>query len=78
MKKHFSKLCSLKNKDDIIGNLEDDRNSNVDYIQIERIVTNRYHPRQVFEPNKMKELAESIHEQGLLHPIVVRQIEEDM
>ncbi len=34
--------------------------------------------RQVFEPNKIKELAESIHEHGLLQPIVVRPIEEDM
>ena len=32
----------------------------------------------MFEPNKIKELAESIHEHGLLQPIVVRPIEEDM
>ena len=68
----------MKNKDDIIGQIEEDRNSNVESIQIERIVPNRYQPRQVFEPNKIKELAESIHEHGLLQPIVVRPIEEDM
>lgn len=78
MKKPFSKLFGLKNKDDIIGHIEEDRNSNVESIQIERIVPNRYQPRQVFEPNKIKELAESIHEHGLLQPIVVRPIEEDM
>ena len=77
MKKPFSKLFGLKNKDDIIGHIEEDRNSNVESIQIERIVPNRYQPRQVFEPNKIKELAESIHEHGLLQPIVVRPIEED-
>ena len=76
--KTFSKLFGLKNKDDIIGQIEEDRNSNVESIQIERIVPNRYQPRQVFEPNKIKELAESIHEHGLLQPIVVRPIEEDM
>ena len=78
MKKPFSKLFGLKNKEDIVGYIEEDRNSNVESIQIERIVPNRYQPRQVFEPNKIKELAESIHEHGLLQPIVVRPIEEHM
>ena len=53
MKKPFSKLFGLKNKDDIIGHIEENRNSNVESIQIERIVPNRYQPRQVFEPNKI-------------------------
>ncbi|MDU4743925.1 MAG: ParB/RepB/Spo0J family partition protein [Staphylococcus epidermidis] len=78
MKKPFSKLFGLKNKDDIIGYTEEERNNNVESIHIERIVPNRYQPRQVFEPNKIKELAESIEEHGLLQPIVVRPIEEDM
>ncbi|WP_251521610.1 MULTISPECIES: ParB/RepB/Spo0J family partition protein [Staphylococcus] len=77
MKKPFSKLFGLKNKDDIAGYVEEDYN-NVESIHIERIVPNRYQPRQVFEPNKIKELAESIEEHGLLQPIVVRPIEEDM
>ena len=57
---------------------EEERNNNVESIHIERIVPNRYQPRQVFEPNKIRELAESIEEHGLLQPIVVRPIEEDM
>lgn len=78
MKKPFSKLFGLKNKDDIMGFIEEDRNNNVESIHIERIVPNRYQPRQVFEPSKIHELAESIKEHGLLQPIVVRPIEEDM
>lgn len=78
MKKPFSKLFGLKNKEDIVGYIEEDRNSSVESIQIERIVPNRYQPRQVFDPNKIKELAESIEEHGLLQPIVVRPIEEFM
>jgi len=62
MKKPFSKLFGLKNKDDIIGYTEEERNNNVESIHIERIVPNRYQPRQVFEPNKIKELAEPIEE----------------
>ena len=77
MKKPFFKLFGLKNKDDIVGYIEEDHN-NVESIHTERIVPNRYQPRQVFEPNKIKELAESIEEHGLLQPIVVRPIEEDM
>ena len=46
MKKPFSKLFGLKIKD-IVGYIEEDRNSNVESIQIERIVPNRYQPRQV-------------------------------
>ncbi|MDU4449125.1 MAG: ParB N-terminal domain-containing protein, partial [Staphylococcus lugdunensis] len=78
MKKPFSKLFGLKNKEDIVGYIEEDRNSNVESIQIARIVPNRYQPRQVFDPSKLKELAESIDEHGLLQPIVVRPIEEHM
>ncbi|MBI5973528.1 MULTISPECIES: nucleoid occlusion protein [Staphylococcus] len=78
MKKPFSKLFGLKNKDDIVGYIEEDRNSSVESIQIERIVPNRYQPRQVFDSSKINELAESIEEHGLLQPIVVRPIEENM
>ena len=78
MKKPFSKLFGLKNKDDIVGYIEEDRNSSVESIQIERIVPNRYQPRQVFDSSKIIELAESIDEHGLLQPIVVRPIEENM
>ncbi|MFQ3744433.1 ParB/RepB/Spo0J family partition protein [Staphylococcus nepalensis] len=74
----FSKLFGLKNKDDIVGYIEEDHNNGVESIHTERIVPNRYQPRQVFEPNKIKELAESIDEHGLLQPIVVRPIEEGM
>ncbi len=38
MKKRFSKLFGLKNKDDIIGHIEEDRNSNVESITIEHLV----------------------------------------
>ena len=74
----FFKIIWFKKKDDIVGYTEEERNNNVESIHIERIVPNRYQPRQVFEPNKIRELAESIEEHGLLQPIVVRPIEEDM
>ena len=75
MKKPFSKLFGLKIKD-IVDYIEENRHSSVESIQIERIVPNRYQPRQVFDSSKITELAESIEEHGLLQPIVVRPIEE--
>ena len=47
-------------------------------VSTERIVPNRYQPRKVFDESKIKELAQSIKEHGLLQPIVVRPIEEGM
>ena len=76
--KSLFKIIWIENKDDIVGYIEEDRNSSVESIQIERIVPNRYQPRQVFDSSKITELAESIDEHGLLQPIVVRPIEENM
>ncbi|EKU48170.1 nucleoid occlusion protein [Staphylococcus massiliensis] len=77
MKKPFSKLFGLKNKE-ISPVSKEEVYSNVESISIERIVPNRYQPRQTFESAKIKELADSIKTHGLLQPIVVRPIEEGM
>lgn len=44
-------------------------------IAIELIQSNRYQPRLNFDNASLKELANSIHENGLLQPILVRPIE---
>ncbi|MGV3273910.1 ParB/RepB/Spo0J family partition protein [Staphylococcus sp. 11261D007BR] len=77
MKKPFSKLFGLKNKDELVNVSEKERQG-VETIKIERIVPNRYQPRQTFDPARIEELAESIQVHGLLQPIVVRPIEENM
>ncbi|WJP97801.1 nucleoid occlusion protein [Macrococcus bovicus] len=75
MKKPFSKLFGLRDKEDLTGERAE---GNVIKIAIERIVPNRYQPRQVFDEEKIQELADSIKAYGLLQPIVVRPIEEEM
>ncbi|ULG71939.1 nucleoid occlusion protein [Macrococcus brunensis] len=75
MKKPFSKLFGLRDKEDMAGERAE---GNVIKIAIERIVPNRYQPRQVFDEEKIQELADSIKAYGLLQPIVVRPIEEEM
>ncbi|WP_414047390.1 nucleoid occlusion protein [Macrococcus equi] len=76
MKKPFSKLFGLKDKEEDVEVHR--KNGNVVKVPVERIVPNRYQPRQIFDEEKIKELAESIRSYGLLQPIVVRPIEEDM
>ncbi|UBH13121.1 nucleoid occlusion protein [Macrococcus armenti] len=76
MKKPFSKLFGLKEKEEDIEVAR--QNGNVVKVSVERIVPNRYQPRQIFDEEKIKELADSIKSYGLLQPIVVRPIEEDM
>ncbi len=77
MKKPFSKLFGLKNKDDLLTVTDEDKKG-VQSINIEKIVPNRYQPRQKFDTARIEELAESIRAHGLLQPIVVRPIEENM
>lgn len=45
-------------------------------IPLEKIVSNPRQPRQQFDPEKLAELAESIKEQGVIQPIVVRPVED--
>jgi len=40
-------------------------------IELDKIIPNEYQPRKVFNDEKMKELAASIKEQGVIQPIIV-------
>ncbi|KTC66417.1 partition protein ParB (plasmid) [Legionella adelaidensis] len=44
------------------------------YIPIENLQRGKYQPRKHFDPVLLKELSQSIAEQGLIEPLVVRQI----
>jgi len=63
----------------LIGNIEDagsapqaNSGEGLAEIDIDRIQRGRYQPRQVFEPEALQELADSIRAQGVVQPIVVR------
>ena len=43
-------------------------------VELDRIVPNEYQPRKVFDDDKLKELAASIKEQGVIQPIIVHRI----
>ena len=72
MKKPFSKLFNLLDK---TGKHEEDK---IELVPVESIVPNRFQPRRVFNDKSIKELAQSIKKHGLLQPITLRPIEEDM
>ena len=44
----------------------------LDKLPIKQIQPGRYQPRQQFDEDKLRELANSVHAQGLIQPIVVR------
>jgi len=41
-------------------------------LNVDQIISNKYQPRKIFNPETIQELANSIKEQGLLQPIIVR------
>jgi len=52
--------------------------NNINKIDISKIYPNKKQPRKNFEEKEIKELSESIKSQGLIQPIVVREISEGM
>ncbi|WP_288557343.1 nucleoid occlusion protein [uncultured Lactobacillus sp.] len=53
------------------------KNKQIQDIELDKIVPNRYQPRREFSDDSMKELAETLDKDGLLQPIVVREDGED-
>jgi ParB family chromosome partitioning protein len=74
MKKPFSKLFNLIDK----SSEDKPDTESLQKLPLENIVPNRYQPRTVFNHERIRELADSILEHGLLQPITVRPIEENM
>ena len=67
--KPFSKLYDLTQRAEKVGISDDDV---LREIRIDKIVPNKYQPRREFTEDKIKELAESIKQNGLLQSITVR------
>lgn len=44
-------------------------------VQIQKIISNKFQPRQYFDEKSLNDLAESIKKEGLLQPILVRKIQ---
>jgi len=55
-------------------NITNDNEYEINNLNIEQIIPNKYQPRQKFSQDSLQELATSIKTQGLLQPILVRYI----
>ena len=51
--------------------------NNIQYINIENIIPNRFQPRLAFDEEALKNLAQSIIEHGIIQPLVVRRLSND-
>ena len=67
--KPFSKLYALTQRAEKVGISDDDV---LREIFVEKIIPNKYQPRREFTEEKIRELAESIKQNGLLQSITVR------
>src|SRR5699024_3246716 len=77
----FNRLFGIGDKSDPDSKSESDEQSynsdEVIYLPIKNIEPNRYQPREIFNEEKIKELAQTIHTHGMIQPIVVRRISEE-
>ncbi|MCP4768870.1 MAG: ParB/RepB/Spo0J family partition protein [Gammaproteobacteria bacterium] len=62
----------IGNIDEVASTHDADKADGLIELDIDRIQRGRYQPRQVFEPEALQELADSIRAQGIVQPIVVR------
>ena len=49
-------------------------NSQIEMINVQNIVPNRFQPRKQFDESKLNELAESIKEHGIIQPLILRKL----
>ena len=62
----------IGNIDEVTRVSEQDHRSGLIQLDIDRIQRGKYQPRQHFDQQSLQELADSIHSQGIIQPIVVR------
>lgn len=63
--------------DSLIPSGESTVKNDIVEIEISSIRTNRHQPRKHFDEQKLKELADSIRQKGLIQPIVVRRVDDN-
>ena len=73
----MGKKAALENgiQDILSGVIGIDQEKEIARIDISKIIPNRAQPRVRFEPDEMKKMVESIRENGILQPIIVRPVQ---
>lgn len=78
MKSPFSRFFGSSEKETAATKQTAEQYEEVLKIPLKSIVPNRFQPRTVFDESKIDELARTIHTHGVIQPIVVRKIEDDL
>ncbi|QGH36867.1 nucleoid occlusion protein [Gracilibacillus salitolerans] len=74
----FGRIFGLGDKvDEELVEDQENYQDEVVFINIDAIEANRYQPRSIFNEEKIKELAQTLHTHGMIQPIVVRSIDEE-
>lgn len=73
----FSRIFGLGDKSDSDADKENYHPDEVIQIPVNCIEANRYQPRSIFNEERIKELAQTIHTHGMIQPIIVRKLEEE-
>ncbi|WP_040977715.1 nucleoid occlusion protein [Oceanobacillus jeddahense] len=73
----FNRIFGKSDKDPIDTDKVSYSSDEVIQIDIDKIQANRYQPRTIFQEEKIKELAQTIHTHGMIQPIVVRKLDDD-
>lgn len=73
----FNRIFGKSDKDPIDTDKVSYSSDEVIQLDIDKIQANRYQPRTIFQEEKIKELAQTIHTHGMIQPIVVRKIDDD-
>lgn len=73
----FNRIFGLGDKSDTQSEEKKYNPDEVIQIPVEKIEPNRFQPRSIFNEEKIKELAQTIHTHGMIQPIVVRKLEGD-
>jgi ParB family transcriptional regulator, chromosome partitioning protein len=73
----FSRIFGLGEKSVEETESEEYLPDEVIQIPVKAIEPNRYQPRSIFNPEKIEELAQTIHTHGMIQPIVIRRLNED-
>ena len=67
----------MGDKSDNVSEEEEYHSDEVVQLSISKISPNQFQPRSIFNEDKIKELAQTIHTHGMIQPIVVRKSEDE-
>lgn len=71
----FNRIFGLGDKSDSEAEKETYHPDEVIQLPVSNIEPNRFQPRSIFNEEKIKELAQTIHTHGMIQPIIVRKLE---